>query len=234
MEFINKEFCLDVSGPIACFTRPELKVERVSYDVITPSAVRAIFEAIFWKPAIRWQPTKIEVLNPIKWTSIRRNEVGAIANPKSSEIYIEEKRQQRNTLMLCDVHYRVYAKLVFIPMCNREYPPSTHPDIDELEKDMLRKDDNPGKYNAMFERRASKGQCFSRPYFGTRECAADFRLVSNLDGEPCAIAESRDLGIMLYDMDFSNRDNIQPMFYRASMQNGVIIIPPKDSEEVMQ
>lgn len=93
MEYTDKEFCLEVWSDMACFTRPELKVERVSYDVITPSAARAIFEAIFWKPAIRWQITKIEVLNPIKWTSIRRNEVGAVASKKP--IYIEEKRQQK-------------------------------------------------------------------------------------------------------------------------------------------
>ncbi len=94
MEFYDKEYCLEVWGPLACFTRPEMKVERVSYDVITPSAARAIFEAIFWKPAIRWQITRIEVLNPIKWDSIRRNEVGAVAQGKklSPPIYIEDKR----------------------------------------------------------------------------------------------------------------------------------------------
>ena len=95
MEYYDKEFCLEVWGPMACFTRPELKVERVSYDVITPSAARAVFEAIFWKPAIHWQVTKIEVLNPIKWTTIRRNEVGAVAS--KNPIFIEDKRQQKNT-----------------------------------------------------------------------------------------------------------------------------------------
>lgn len=98
MEYTDKEYCLEVWGDMACFTRPELKVERVSYDVITPSAARAIFEAIFWKPAIHWQITKIEVLKPIKWTSVRRNEVGAVAS--KSVIFIEEKRQQKNTLLL--------------------------------------------------------------------------------------------------------------------------------------
>ena len=105
----NKEYCLEVWGSWACFTRPELKVERVSYDVITPSAGRAIFDAIFWKPAISWHVTKIEVLSPIKWTSIRRNEVGAVAKPKTGPIYIQDKRQQRNTLLLKDVHYRIHA-----------------------------------------------------------------------------------------------------------------------------
>lgn len=118
MEYYDKEFCLEVWGPYACFTRPELKVERVSYDVITPSAARAIFEAIFWKPAIKWQITKIEVLNPIKWVNIRRNEVGAVAT--KSPIYIEEKRQQKNSHMLQDVCYRIWAKLEFIPLHKRE------------------------------------------------------------------------------------------------------------------
>ena len=113
MEYYDRGFCLEVWGPMACFTRPELKVERVSYDVITPSAARAIFEAIFWKPAIRWQITKIEVLNEIKWTSVRRNEVGAVAS--KNPVYIEDKRQQKNTLLLQDVRYRIWAKLIFIP-----------------------------------------------------------------------------------------------------------------------
>ena len=224
MEYTDKEFCLEVWGPIACFTRPELKVERVSYDVITPSATRAIFEAIFWKPAIHWQVTKIEVLNPIKWTSIRRNEVGATAS--KNPIFIEEKRQQKNSLMLRDVRYRLYAKLEFIPIRKRKEQSDTenHPD------------ENPAKYNAMFERRASKGQCFTQPYLGTRECSCSFRLV-NFETETLdnPIGESRDLGIMLYDMDFEqNLKNPPAMFYRAKMENGIIIVPPKDSEEILR
>ena len=232
MEYFDKEFCLEVWGPMACFTRPELKVERVSYDVITPSAARAIFEAIFWKPAIHWQVTKIEVLNPIKWTSIRRNEVGATAS--KNPIFIEDKRQQKNTLLLKDVRYRIWAKLEFIPKWKRKE--TINPAIDAEENDLLRKDENPGKYNAMFERRASKGQCFNQPYLGTRECSASFRLVNpEADMLSEAIPESRDLGIMLYDMDFdANLQNPPAMFYRAKMENGVIIVPPKDSEEVLR
>jgi len=232
MEYTDKEFCLEVWGPMACFTRPELKVERVSYDVITPSAARAIFEAIFWKPAIHWQVTKIEVLNPIKWTSVRRNEVGAVAS--KNPIFIEEKRQQKNTLMLEDVHYRIWAKLEFIPIRKRKE--TANPTIDAEEADLLRKDENPGKYNAMFERRASKGQCFNQPYLGTRECSCSFKLVNPETDELAApIDESRDLGIMLYDMDF-NADIKNPpaMFYRAKMENGVIIVPPKDSKEILR
>ena len=232
MEHFDKEFCLEVWGPMACFTRPELKVERVSYDIITPSAARAIFEAIFWKPAIHWQVTKIEVLNPIKWTSIRRNEVGAVAS--KNPIFIEEKRQQKNTLLLENVRYRIYAKLEFSPQWKRAE--SKNPRIDSEEEESLRKDENPGKYNAMFERRAKKGQCFNQPYLGTREFSASFRLVDpeteSLD-EP--IQETRDLGIMLYDMDFEvDIKNPPALFYRAKMENGVIVVPPKESEEVLR
>ena len=231
MEYFDKEFCLEVWGPIACFTRPELKVERVSYDVITPSAARAIFEAIFWKPAIRWQVTKIEVMNPIKWTSIRRNEVGAVS---SKPVFIEEKRQQKNTLMLQDVRYRLWAKLEFIPMWKRAE--SKNPSIDKEEKEFLRKDENPGKYNAMFERRASKGQCFNQPYLGTRECSASFRIVNpELEELSAPINENRDLGLMLYDMDFAgNLEKPDAMFYHAIMENGVIVVPPRDSKEVLK
>lgn len=228
MEYYDKEFCLEVWGPMACFTRPELKVERVSYDVITPSAARAIFEAIFWKPAIHWQVKKIEVLNPIKWTSIRRNEVGAVAS--KTPLYIEDKRQQKNTLLLQDVRYRLWAKLEFIPIRRRK---NDQPGLFDSEE---RNDENPGKYNAMFERRAKKGQCFNQPYLGTRECVASFRLIEPDTEELIApISESRDLGIMLYDMDFeANSKNPPAMFYRARMENGVIIVPPKDSEEVLR
>jgi CRISPR-associated protein Cas5d len=237
MEFTDKEFCLEVCGPMACFTRPELKVERVSYDVITPSAARAIFEAIFWKPAIHWQVTKIEVLNPIKWTSVRRNEVGAVAS--KNPIYIDEvkevngklkliNRQQKNSLLLKDVRYRIWAKLEFIHQRKRTKQSNLF--------DEEHHDENPGKYNAMFERRASKGQCFNQPYLGTRECVASFRLVNPVTDELAApINENRDLGIMLYDMDFEqDLKNPPAMFYRAKMENGVIIVPSRKSEEILR
>lgn len=233
MEYFDKEFCLEVWGPWACFTRPELKVERVSYDVITPSAARAIFESIFWKPAIRWQVTKIEVLNPIKWASIRRNEVGAVAS--KSPIIIEERRQQKNSLILREVRYRIHAKLVFIPKESRNYSVSKNPNIDKEEAGVLHKDENPGKYNAMFERRAGKGQCFTQPYFGCREFSASFKLVDNDEQDPKPIDETRDLGIMLYDMDFErNLKDPDAMFFRAKMNNGVILVPDKNSEEVLR
>ncbi len=224
MTYFDKEYCIEVWGDMACFTRPELKVERVSYDVITPSAARAIFDAIFWKPAIRWQVTKIEVLSPIKWTSIRRNEVGAVGSLQKNQIFIEDSRQQKNALLLKDVHYRLYATLVYIPPKERKGESRT-----------AGSDENPGKYQAMFERRASKGQCFNQPYLGTREFSASFKLIQN-DAEKIIqpINEDRDLGIMLYDMDFTNPDNIHAMYYRASMKKGVIIVPPLNSKEVLR
>src|SRR5690606_24142348 len=170
LEYTNKTFCLDVRGDYACFTRPEMKAERVSYDVITPSAARAIFEAIFWKPAVRWNIRQIEVLTPIKWISVRRNEVGAVASERVPEILIEAVRQQRAGLFLRDVAYRLHAELEFIPPPKR--PKVVRPVPDELvepsERAEWSKDENPGKYNAIFERRARKGQCFNQPYLGCR------------------------------------------------------------------
>ena len=232
MEYTDKEYCLEVWGDYACFTRPELKVERVSYDVITPSAARAIFEAILFKKyAMRWQVTKIEVLKPIKWTSVRRNEVGATASTKSASIYIEDKRQQKNSLLLKDVKYRIWAKLVFISVSERPK--------EAFAKHKPGADENPMKYYQMFERRAEQGQCFTQPYLGTREFSASFRLVDSDKEEliPALSANddgNRDLGIMLYDMDFSNPKDIQPMFYRAYMKEGVIIVPPFNSEEILR
>lgn len=224
MDYFDKEYCIEVWGDMACFTRPELKVERVSYDVITPSAARAIFDAIFWKPAIKWQVTKIEVLSPIKWTSIRRNEVGAVGSLQKSQIFIEDARQQKNSLLLKDVRYRLYATLVYIPPRERK-----------TESRAAGPDENPGKYQAMFERRAGKGQCFNQPYLGSREFSASFKLIKN-DAEKIIqpINEDRDLGIMLYDMDFTNPEDIQAMYYRANMKKGVIIVPPINSEEVLR
>lgn len=226
MEYTDKEYCLEVWGDWACFTRPELKVERVSYDVITPSAARAIFEAILFKRyAMRWQIIKIEVLNPIKWTNIRRNEVGAVAS--KSSIYIEEKRQQKNSLLLQDVCYRIYAKLVFIPVKDRPKEAFAKHSPDDSE--------NPMKYYQMFERRAKQGQCFTQPYLGCREFSANWEYIENVEGRKAPIAEDRDLGIMLYDMDFdSNPKKPDAMFYRAKMEHGVIVVPDKDSEEVLR
>lgn len=207
-----KSFCLEVSGDFACFTRPEMKVERVSYDVMTPSAARSVFEAILWKPAIRWEMRRIEVLKPIRWVSVRRNEVASKVSVRNAQtamntgqgnlaLDIEEDRQQRAGLFLRDVAYRLHAELV------------------PVGGDAVA---NPAKYREMFQRRAEKGQCVNQPYLGCREFAARFRLIDDPAGEPHALDESRDLGWMLYDMDFENPTDPKPRFFRADMQRGVI------------
>lgn len=226
MEYTDKEYCLEVWGDWACFTRPALKVERVSYDVITPSAARAIFEAILFKRyAMRWQVTRIEVMNPIRTVNIRRNEVGATAG--KSPIYIEDKRQQKNSLILRDVRYRIYAKLVFIPVKDRPK--------EAFSRHKPGEDENPMKYYQMFERRASQGQCFTQPYLGCREFAANWRWIEETEHRELPLPEDRDLDIMLYDMDF-DRNPTKPdaMFYRAKMKRGVIVVPDKDSEEILR
>ena len=233
-------FCLEVAGDFACFTRPEMKVERVSYDVITPSAARAIYSAILWKPAIRWCIKRIDVLNPIRWTSVRRNEVANVASPRSDGILIEDSRQQRAGLILRDVSYRLYAEFEFIPVEKRAPIRNPAPEwlTDEEEREMYRQaeerpDEKEAKYAAMFDRRASKGQCFTQPYLGCREFSCSFRLVKLPDQEPIQpIPETRELGWMLYDMDYSDPNDIKPMFFRANMVRGVIKVPDENSEEV--
>lgn len=236
-----KGFCLDVSGDFACFTRPEMKVERVSYDVITPSAARGIFSAIFWKPAISWRITKIEVMNPIRWTSVRRNEVSAVASPKSEGILVEDARQQRAGLILRDVRYRLHAEFDFIPPEKRTKARNPSPEwLSEAEEAALyrqaeaRPDEKEAKYAAMFDRRATKRQCFMHPYFGCREFSCKVvRLVRHPELEiDKPIPETRDLGFMLFDLDYSDPKDIRPMFFRPQLVNGVIGVPHPASGEV--
>lgn len=208
-----KRFCLEVSGDYACFTRPEMKVERVSYDFITPSAARAVFESILWKPAIRWHIRRIEILRPIRWISVRRNEVAGIISTRNVTtamnegsgalaLYVEEERQQRAGLFLRDVAYRLHADLEFLS----ERAPN----------------DNATKYIEMFSRRAEKGQCVNQPYLGCREFAANFRLVKNLADElPANAGLDGDMGWMLFDMNFTNPSDPQPKFFRAKVTAGV-------------
>jgi len=210
-------YCLEVRGDFACFTRPEMKVERVSYDVITPSAARAVFEAILWKPAITWRVTKIEVLNPIRWISLRRNEVGAIASPGKDGIVVEDERQQRAGLLLRDVAYRLHADFAL------DRNPANHRgQFPHLSKHGGETANSVEKFHEMFLRRASNGQCINQPYLGCREFACDFRLIENPATERKAIAETRDLGWMLHDMDFTNLADPKPKFFRAEMMEGVI------------
>jgi CRISPR-associated protein Cas5d len=202
---------LRVWGEFACFTRPEMKVERVSYDVMTPSAARGILEAILWKPAIRWEITRIHVLNEIRFQSIRRNEVAtkiparnvttAMSQGGPLHSLVEEDRQQRAALVLRNVDYVIEARF---EMTDKAGP-----------------DDNPGKFSEMFRRRASSGQCRHQPYLGCREFTGNFELAED---PPPAIDKNGDLGWMLYDIDFA--DDMRPLFFRPEMRNGVIDVPP--------
>ncbi len=237
---MKRGFCLEVLGDYACFTRPEMKVERVSYDVITPSAARAIFDAILWKPAIRWRIKRIEVLHPMRWTNIRRNEVASVASPRSKGIFIEDDRQQRASLLLVDVKYRLFGEFDFIPLDKRNKVKNPVPEwlVDSSEKDELAKEDikadeTEAKYAAMFERRAKKGQHFHQPYLGCREFAAYVRLVDPVKEPAQPIQTTLDLGWMLFDLDFSDPNNIRPLFYRPQMIQGVIDVPHPNSEEVV-
>lgn len=225
---MSKTLCLKVWGDFACFTRPEMKVERVSYDVITPSAARAVFEAILWKPEIRWTVTKVEVLKPIKWISVRRNEVGKVASTDNANgqgdrgLYIEEHRQQRAGLFLRDVAYRLHAQFEVVDGSKHlhRYPEQRDRFLPEPEESQP---EHPAKYLSMFQRRAKKGQCFSQPYLGCREFSAHFELVDDAAAASLAeppITDSLSLGWMLHDIDFA--DGMKPGFFRAEMKNGVI------------
>lgn len=213
---------LRVNGDFACFTRPEMKVERVSYDVMTPSAARGILEAIHWKPAIRWIVTAIHVLKPIRFQSIRRNEVGhkapvaAIRKAMKSgsleglALIVEDDRQQRAATVLRDVDYVIDARF-------------------EL-TDKAGADDNEGKHLDIFSRRARKGQCFHQPCLGAREFPARFSLIERDDELPAPIEETRDLGFMLWDIDHAG--NRSSMFFRARLENGVMHVPLPGSPEI--
>jgi len=240
-----KTYCLEVSGDFACFTRPEMKVERVSYDVMTPSAARAVFEAILWKPAIRWHVSKIEVLNPIKWINLRRNEVSSVASTRNVEtamksgtgqlgLYVEDDRQQRAGLFLRDVKYRIHGYFeVRDPSFHKpNFPHLSKRVVNTDENDLEKESDLTVKFMSMFERRAAKGQCINQPYLGCREFAAAFNLVEYQVSQSLPISETRDLGYMLYDLDYRNPANPKPRFFRAQLVNGVVAVPAWDSEEV--
>ncbi|MDR2149603.1 MAG: type I-C CRISPR-associated protein Cas5c [Spirochaetaceae bacterium] len=232
-----KDWCLEVWGDYACFTRPEMKVERVSYEVMTPSAARAIFDAILWKPAIHWHITKIEVLQPIRWTSVRRNEVGkTVSTPTQTQmegkdgtplgIFIEDHRQQRAGLFLRDVRYRIHGWFEFIPVEKRRIHTwagsAEHWADDEEQAVYAPADENEAKYAAMFERRVKKGQCFHRPYLGCREFACDFRMVADSPPQNQQINADADLGWMLYDMNFADPSKPIPEFFKARLENNTV------------
>lgn len=205
-----------VKGDYALFTRPEMKVERVSYDVITPSAARGLIEAIYWKPAIRWIIDKIHVLNEIEFTNIRRNEVSEKASTREAQrrmngatnapLFLDSSatkvRQQRAAMVLKNVDYVIEAHF-------------------DLTKKAAPEDSEKKHYNIAL-RRFRKGQYFHAPCLGTREFGARVELIEDGSIPQSSLKGRRDLGWMLYDLDFSNPRDIQPMFFKAEIQDGVM------------
>lgn len=213
----SSSLSLRVAGPFACFTNPALKVERFSYDVMTPSAARGVLEAVCWKPAIVWRIDRIKVLKPIDRIAIRRNEVnsristdGAISwmegGSSPPDYFAEEDRAQRNMVALRDVDYVIEAHFEMTAKATEQ--------------------DNVRKFEEMFLRRVNKGQCFQAPYLGCRELVADF---GPADGHPAPISETRPLGRMLHDIVFGDPRTCgpsRPVFFEARLDEGVLAVPP--------
>ena len=214
---------LEVWGDYACFSRPEMKAERVSYDVITPSAARGLIEAIFWHPGLRWQIDRIQVCTPIRFTNIRRNEVKDVISASKVKTAMEKGKgtlylatpdsiQQRAAMILKDVRYIIDAHF-------------------EL-TDKAAPGDNAGKFQEMTRRRIEKGQFYHQPCFGVREFPAQFRMCTERPPCPDELKGERDLGWMLLDMDYSDPADIRPKFFRAVMRDGVIDVPDPRKEGV--
>lgn len=214
---------LEVWGDYACFSRPEMKVERVTYDVITPSAARGMLDAVMWHPGLRWIVDRIQVCRPIRFTNIRRNEVkdvipfgvaSKVMRTGKGELYLAtpDSIQQRAAMILKDVHYVIDAHF---EMTDKAAP-----------------GDNPGKFQEMMRRRVEKGQFYHQPCFGVREFPANFKLCTQRPPCPEELKGQRDLGWMLLDMDYSDPEDIRPKFFRAIMRDGVIDVPDPRSEGV--
>lgn len=213
---------VEVWGDYACFSRPEMKVERVSYDVMTPSAARGLLEAIYWHPGMKWVVDRIHVCAPIRFTNIRRNEIKDTASArkaqtvmeKGGELYLAapESIQQRAAMVLRDVRYVIDAHF---EMTARATPA-----------------DNPGKFQDIMCRRLEKGQFYHQPCFGVREFPAHFKPCTQLPSCPEELKGEKDLGWMLLDLDYSDPENITPHFFRAVLRDGVLDVPPMYSEEV--
>lgn len=213
---------VEVWGEYALFSRPELKTERVSYDVMTPSAARGLLDAVLWHPGMKWIVDSIHVCAPIRFTNIRRNEVKDTVSArkaqsvmeKGGELYLAtpERIQQRAAMVLRDVHYVIDAHF---EMTQRASPT-----------------DNPGKFQEMMRRRVEKGQFYHQPCFGVREFPAHFKPCTQLPPCPEELKGEKDLGWMLLDMDYSDPENITPHFFRATLRDGVLEVPPMYAEEV--
>ena len=215
---------LEVWGEYALFSRPEMKTESVSYDVMTPSAARGLLESVYWHPGLKYIIDRIHVCAPIRFTNLRRNEVKATVSARSArtvmergsgELYLisSQEIQQRAALLLRDVHFVLEAHF---DMTDRAAP-----------------GDNPGKFQDILKRRIKRGQFYSQPYLGCREFPAQFKLCEELPPCPEELRGVRELGYMLWDLDYSNPEDIHPLFFRAALQNGVLNVPLRNSGEVI-
>ena len=214
---------LEVWGDYALFTRGEFKTEKVSYDVMTPAAARGLVEAIYFHPGLKWSVSRIRVCAPIRFTNLRRNEVGEVVSARSARTVMERGKgelylatpeviQQRAALLLRDVHYVIEAHFT---MTDKAAP-----------------GDNPGKFQDIIKRRIHRGQFYHKPYFGCREFPAHFRWCEEIPPCPEELRGERDLGWMLYDKDYSDPENIRPLFFRGVLRDGVLEVPTRDSGEV--
>lgn len=215
---------LEVWGDYACFTRPEMKTERVSYDMMTPSAARGLLESIYWHPGLRWIIDRIHVCAPIRFTNLRRNEVKSTVSARTARTVMERGKgelylvtsqdiQQRASMLLRDVHYVIDA----------------HFDITA----QAAASDNDGKFQDIVKRRIKRGQFYSQPYFGCREFPAQFKACETPPLCPEELKGERDLGYMLWDLDYSDPENIVPLFFRAVLRDGVLEVPARNSGEVI-
>lgn len=215
---------VEVWGDMACFTRQEMKTERVSYDVMTPSAARGLIEAIYWHPGLRWVIDRIRVCAPIRFSNLKRNEVKATVSARAARTVMERGKgelylatpqeiQQRATLLLRDVRYVIEAHF---ELTDRAAP-----------------GDNPGKFQDIMLRRLKRGQFYHQPCFGCREFPAQFALCQSPPPCPPELAGERDLGWMLYDLDYSDPENIRPLLFRARLQDGVLQVPDRFGGEVI-
>lgn len=216
---------LEVWGDYACFSRPEMKVERVSYDVMTPSAARGILEAIYWHPGMRWVIDRIYVKSPIQFTNIRRNEVKDTISARTvktamtkgcKDLYLvtSESIQQRAAMVLRNVHYVIEAHFVMT--------------------DRASEGDNPGKFQDIMKRRIEKGQFYHQPCFGVREFPVNFKQCEKIPECPEELKGKRNLGWMLLDIDYSDPENIQPLFFQADLNDGILEVPDLQDKKVMR
>lgn len=216
---------VEVWGDYALFSRPEMKVERVSYDVMTPSAARGLIEAIYWHPGMRWIIDRIYVCQPVRFTNIRRNEVKDTISARkvkkvmdggSDDLYLAtpDSIQQRAAMVLRDVRYVIEAHFEMT--------------------DKAAAGDNPGKFQDIMKRRLSRGQFYHQPCFGVREFPAHFAPCQQIPACPEELKGEKDLGWMLLDMDYSNPEDIQPMFFRAVLKDGVLDVPDRRGAEVVR